>query len=167
MNAPDKATEIKAAMAAVLAFFTALWGWIGWAVLIFIVCMFTDYLTGSWAARSRGEWSSTVARQGLWHKLGEIVALLVAALCDIAVKVLLQSAAAPVLAGLAYNNYITLIVSAWYIFTELGSIIENAGELGAPIPKWLAKGIAVLKAKTDETQLMPTAEEIHDKPPDD
>ena len=163
MNAPDKATEIKALFVAALAFLTALWGWVGWAVLVFIVCMFVDYLTGSWAARAKGEWSSAVAREGRWHKLGEIVALLVAALCDIAVKILLSTSAAPVLGQLHYDSYITLITSAWYTFTELGSIIENAGKLGAPIPKWLAKGIAVLKAKTDEKELFPEAEH----PPDD
>lgn len=167
MNVPDKAIEIKALLAAVLAFFTALWGWVGWAVMIFIFCMFLDFLTGSWAARARGEWSSAVAREGLWHKLGEIVALLVAALCDIAIQVLLQTAAAPILDNVSQRCYITLIVSAWYIFTELGSITENAGKLGAPIPKWLAKGIAVLKAKADDAKPIPDAAEIHDKPPDE
>ena len=34
MSTPDKATEIKAFLAAILAFCTALWGWLGWAVLI-------------------------------------------------------------------------------------------------------------------------------------
>ena len=150
MNAPDKALEIKALLAMIIAFFTALWGWLGWAVLIFVVAMFTDYVTGSWAAHAAGEWSSEVARQGLWHKLGEIVALLVAALCDIAIKVILNSAAAPIIGEITYNCYCTLIVSIWYIFTELGSIIENASKLGAPIPAWLGKGIALLRGKFDE-----------------
>ena len=129
MNAPDKATEIKAAITLVITFFTGLWGWLGWAVLIMIACLFLDYVTGSWAARARGEWSSDIARQGLWHKLGEIVALMAAAFCDIGVKVVLESTAAPI----------------------LGSIVENAGKLGAPIPKWLAKGIAQLKGKVDDS----------------
>lgn len=150
MNAPDKATEIKAAITLVITFFTSLWGWLGWAVLVFLICLALDYITGSWAARAKGEWSSAIARQGLWHKLGEIVALLVAALCDIAVQVVLQSTAAPILGSIQYDGYITMIVCVWYIFTELGSIIENAGELGAPIPKWLSKGIAKLKGKVDE-----------------
>ena len=77
------------------------------------------------------------------------MALLVAALCDIAVKVILNSAAAPLLGNFEYQYYITLVVTLWYIFTELGSIIENAGKLGAPIPDWLAKGIAKLRNKTD------------------
>lgn len=151
MNAPEKATEIKAAITLVITFFTALWGWLGWAVIIMISCLFLDYITGSWAARANDEWSSEIARQGLWHKLGEIVALLVAALCDIAIQVILQSAAAPLIGDYRYKGYITLIVCIWYTFTELGSIIENAGKLGAPIPKWLAKGIAQLKGKVDES----------------
>lgn len=148
MNAPNKATEIKAVITAVFAFLTALWGWLGWAILAFILCMALDYVTGTWAARAHGEWSSEIARQGLWHKLGEIVALLVAALCDIAVKVILNSGAAPLLGDFTYRYYITLLVALWYIFTELGSITENAGKLGAPIPDWLAKGIAKLRENT-------------------
>lgn len=152
MNAPNKALEIKAIITAIIATLTALWGWLGWAVLIFAVCMLADWITGSWAARAKGEWSSAIARQGLWHKLGEITALLVAALCDIAIKVLLNSAAAPILEGLDYKCYLSLLVTFWYIFTELGSIIENAAKLGAPVPVWLGKGIALLKGKVDKAE---------------
>ncbi|MBR3293989.1 MAG: phage holin family protein [Oscillospiraceae bacterium] len=146
----EKVKEIKAAVAAIIAVLTALWGWLGWAVLLFLGSMALDYLTGSWAAIAAGEWSSARARTGLRGKLGEIVALLVAALCDIAVKVVLQSAAAPLLGTLDWRNYISMLVCAWYIFTEFGSIIENAGRLGAPIPEWLKKGIKALKGKVDE-----------------
>ena len=86
MNAPDKATEIRALVTLVIGFFTALWGWLGWAIVLFVASMAADYVTGTWAARARGEWSSAAARQGLWHKLGEIAALLVAALCDLGQK---------------------------------------------------------------------------------
>ena len=34
MNAPDKAKEIRGVVAAAIGFLTALWGWIGWAVII-------------------------------------------------------------------------------------------------------------------------------------
>jgi hypothetical protein len=43
------------------------------------------------------------------------------------------------------------LVCVWYICTELGSILENIGQLGAPIPKFLCRAIAVLKSKVDET----------------
>ena len=155
MNTPDKATEIKAFLTAILAFFTALWGWLGWAVIILIACMALDWITGSWAARAHNEWSSSVARAGLWHKLGEIVALLVAALCDIAVTVLLNSAAADLLQGWTYGNYMTLLVAVWYIFTELGSIVENVDKLGAPMPGWLKKVIRFLRARADAADPIP------------
>lgn len=158
MNTPDKATEIKAFVTAILAFLTALWGWLGWAVIILIFCMALDWATGSWAARAHNEWSSSVARAGLWHKLGEIVALLVAALCDIAIQVILNSAAADLLKGWEYGNYMTLLVAVWYIFTELGSIAENVDKLGAPLPSWLKKAIRFLRAKADAADPVPEAE---------
>ena len=95
MNAPERAAELKAALTAILSAAVSLLGWVGIAVAIMIVCMLLDYITGSWAARAHGEWSSRVAREGLWHKLGEIVALLVAALADLGVSVVLNTAAAP------------------------------------------------------------------------
>lgn len=150
MNAPDKATEIKAFFTAIIAFCTALWGWIGWAIWFLIGAMALDYITGTIAAKAHGEWSSKVAREGLWHKLGEIVALLVAALCDLAISVIMHTAAAPLFAGLENGHYITLIVTLWYFFTEVGSILENAKKLGAPIPDWLISGAKVLKGKTEQ-----------------
>ncbi len=149
MNAPDKATEIRAFITLVLSFLTALWGWLGWAIALFVASMAADYLTGTWAARAKGTWSSAAARQGLWHKLGEIAALLVAALCDIAVQVLLRGTAVPLpLEADELPHCLTLIVALWYTFTELGSVIENAGQLGAPIPRWLKKGVALLRDRT-------------------
>ena len=50
MNAPEKATEIKAGVAAILALLTSLWGWTGWAVIIWIGCIILDYISGSAAA---------------------------------------------------------------------------------------------------------------------
>lgn len=155
MNAPDKAVEIKAVITAAFSFVVALLGWVGIAVAIMIICMALDYITGSWAARAHGEWSSDKAREGLWHKLGEIVALLVAALCDIAVGVILSSAAAPLIGEYHHRGYITLIVAVWYIFTELGSILENAAKLGAPVPEKLIRGIGRLKKKTDNIDPIP------------
>lgn len=148
MNEPTKVIEIKAAVTAALAFLTALWGWVGWAVVVWIAAMLLDYLTGTLAAQSRGEWDSKKAREGLWHKLGEIFAVLVAALCDIAISVVIHSAGINI--GIDLDAFVTPLVMLWYIITELGSIIENAGLLGAPIPEWLKKRLAHYKTKIDE-----------------
>ena len=42
-------------------------------------------------------------------------------------------------------------MAVWYILNELLSIIENAGRMGANVPDWLCKYIAVLKDKIDST----------------
>ena len=150
MNTPDKATQIKGAFTALLVFLTALWGWVGWAIIIWIVCIVLDYISGSAAARRSGEWSSQIARDGLWHKLGEIFAVLVSALCDIALGVILKTA--PVELPFEFTTLITPIVLLWYIITELGSILENAGKLGAPLPKWMKKMLKQYKDTIDAAQ---------------
>ena len=151
MTAQDRATEIKGVLVAAFTFLTALWGWLGWALLLLAFAMLMDYITGSAAAKAKGEWSSEKAREGIRHKVGEIVAVGAAAFADLGVQVALHSVdLLPLIGEIGWPHCFTMVVVLWYLFTELGSIVENAGELGAPIPNWLKKGIAVLQAKTDE-----------------
>lgn len=146
----DKINGFKAAVSAVIALFTALWGWAGWLIFLWVLAMGLDYISGTAAAIKRGEWSSKVAREGLWHKLGEILAMLVAALLDIAIGVALpQIPGVPV--TLEYTVFLVPLVCVWYILTEAGSVIENVGKMGAPIPAWLTKAIASLKDKVDKS----------------
>lgn len=157
MNAPDKATEIKAALAAVIAFFTALWGWLGWAVLVWVFCFLLDYVSGTFAARKAGEWSSDIAREGVWHKLGEIFAVLVAALCDIALRVVVEGSGLDL--GIQLGAIITPVVLLWYILTELGSIAENAEKMGAPVPGWVKRGLKQYRDKIDRDHELPGEED--------
>lgn len=153
MDAPEKAVEIKAAITAVIAFFTALWGWTGWEVIIWIACILTDYLAGSLAAKKENNWSSAIAREGLWHKLGEIFAVLVAALCDISLKVVAEGSGIDI--PIKVGALLTPVVLMWYILTELGSIIENCGKLGAPIPKWFQQYVDKTKETIDKSKDIP------------
>ena len=148
MEAPDKATEIKGAVTAFIAFLTALWGWTGWAIIIWLACIFLDYLAGSMAAKKDSSWSSDIARQGLWHKLGEIFAVMVAALCDIALTVIMKGTGIEI--PIDVGPLVTPVVLLWYILTELGSIIENCGKLGAPVPKWFSDYVEKQKEKIDK-----------------
>ena len=43
---------------------------------------------------------------------------------------------------LIVNGVVLPVVLVWYIFTELGSIAENAAAMGAPVPAWLVKLLA-------------------------
>lgn len=153
MDAPERATEIKAALAMVIAFLTALWGWMGWAIIIWIFAILLDYISGSMAAKREKNWSSEIARDGLWHKAGEIFAVLVAVLCDIALEVMAKGSGVKI--PFDIGPMLTPIVLMWYILTEAGSIIENCGRLGAPMPKWFKQRVEQYKAAIDKENELP------------
>lgn len=143
--------HVNSAKASIVAFFgalTAIFGWFGWLVVMFVLCMAIDYLTGTAAAMRKGEWSSEAARDGLWHKCGSLIAVIVAGLADIVVGMVVNNVPAITL-PFSYTVLICPIVVVWYILTELGSIVENAGKLGAPVPEFLKKVIKAFKDVTD------------------
>ena len=138
----------KAAVAAVIGLLTGLWGWMGWLAVGWIAAMVLDYLTGSLAAARAGAWSSGKARDGIWHKCGMLVVVLVAAGTDLLLSLVLANlplAALPV----EYAGLVCPVVLVWYIVTELGSMVENAVVMGAPVPKWLVKLLAAGKSAVD------------------
>lgn len=154
----------KVSLVAFFGALTAVFGWFGWLVVIFIGTMLIDYFTGSAAAGKNGEWSSKKAREGLWHKCGSLIAVIVAGLADIVLGLIVNNIPAIVLPW-EYTVLICPVVVVWYILTELGSIVENVGELGAPIPPFLRNMIKALKAATDGAgnQLIPSEENKTDK----
>ena len=152
MEISDRAIQIKAAFSAAIAFGTALFGWVGWVIVIWICAMVLDYLTGSFAAIYMGKWTSRKASQGLWHKLGSIAAVLVAALCDIALGVVIDGIGAQAVTNWIGGSmtFATPMVCIWYIITEAGSVLENADKLGAKIPKFLRTRLEKLKDKVED-----------------
>ena len=118
----------KAVVAAVCGAFTAAFGWLGWLVVAWAACMALDWVSGSAAARA-----------GIWHKAGMVVVVLVCALTDAVLAVAVANL--PGL-GLEVNGVVLPVVLVWYIFTELGSIAENAAAMGAPVPGWLVRVLA-------------------------
>lgn len=139
---------IKTSIAAILGALTGLWGWMGWLVVGWVAVMFLDYLTGSAAAAKAGEWSSARAREGVWHKAGMIVVVIVAAGADLLISLVLANIPA-VQIPFDYGGLICPIVLVWYGVTELGSITENAVAMGAPVPGWLTKLLQVSKDAID------------------
>lgn len=128
--------------AAVAAFFTALGailGWQGIMIVIWVVAMLLDYLSGTFAALKSGQWCSAVARDGLWHKGGMILVVLVSGAADLIMGIICENL--PL--GMTWPVLILPLVLAWYILTEFGSILENAVKMGAPIPAWLIKLLKV------------------------
>lgn len=140
--------QIKAAVAAALGLLTGLWGWLGWMAVGWIGCMMLDVLTGFLAAAKEGQWASSKAREGIWHKGGMIVVVLAAAGADLLISLVLANL--PVLAlPIRYPGLVCPVVLVWYIVTELGSIVENAAAMGGPVPPWLVKLLAMSKSAVD------------------
>lgn len=144
----ENINAFKAALTAILTALTALWGWFGWLVVAWIALMAIDYATGSAVAWKNGEWDSNVSLEGRWHKVGSFVAVLTAGILDMVLRHLIGNA--PITLPFEYNALLCPLVLVWYILTEAGSIVENAGALGAPIPSWLTKAIKVFRDKVDD-----------------
>lgn len=128
--------------AAVAAFFTALGAFLGWQgimIVVWLIAMLFDYLSGTAAAMKSGQWCSTTARNGLWHKGGMILVVLVAGAADLIMCIICDHLPLE----MTWPVLILPLVLAWYILTELGSILENAVKMGAPIPAWLIKILKV------------------------
>ena len=123
---------------AILAGCTALGAFLGWKgvmLIAWVAVMALDYLTGTLAACKAGVWSSETAREGLWHKGGMIAVVIVSALADWIMVLVAEYI--PI--GIQWPGIILPLVLAWYIITELGSILENAVKMGAKVPDWLVK----------------------------
>ncbi len=135
----EKITALKAAIAAGLAAIGTFLGWKGILLLAWAAVMALDYVSGTAAACKAGQWSSAVAREGLWHKSGMIFTVVVAALADGALVLLSEH----LTIGLQWPGVVLPLVVAWYIITELGSILENAVKMGAKVPGWLMKLLKV------------------------
>ena len=144
----DKINAWKAAVTALLGALTALWGWFGWLVVGWVGLMLLDYITGSAAAAKDGQWSSEESMDGIWHKAGMVVVVIVAAGADMLLALILTNL--PVIQlPVAYRGLVCPMVLVWYCITELGSIAENAVTMGAKVPTWLTKLLKAGQAAVD------------------
>ena len=131
----ENMVSAKAALVATLTAMGAFLGWKGVMLLAWVAVMLLDYLSGTMAACKEGQWCSATARQGLWHKGGMILVVTVSAIADVVMVVIAEYM--PL--GIRWPGIVLPLVLAWYILTELGSILENAVKLGANVPDWLVK----------------------------
>ena len=164
--------NLVAAKAALVAFFGAMCTFLGWRMLMllaWVLLMALDYISGTLAARQNGTWKSEKARAGIGHKAGMVFVVIVSILADFVVAVACDNLPWDIF-EFGWPMAIFPMVTVWYILTEIGSIIENAMELGANVPAWLPKilnatihaaenvGEAVTKEAVKETQLLSEAQ---------
>lgn len=148
MERENTLVRIKACVTGALGVLTACWGWFGWLVVVWVLLMLADWLAGSAAAFQRGNWSSARLREGAWHKGGMVIIVIVALVADWLIGTMLAN-----LPGIAlpfqYSVLLAPLVIVWYIVGELGSLVEHAVAMGAPVPAWLLRILAVSKDAVD------------------
>lgn len=156
----EHVTVTQVALAGMITAAGAMWGKLGWMFVLWAGCAGLDFLTGCLAALRNGAWDSKLAREGIWHKAGMVMVVLVAMLFDLALHEIVATAGITLpISGVL----VTPLVLSWYIVTELGSILENAIKMGAQnVPGWLKKGLALVTDAVDKA-----GEKAVDKKEDD
>lgn len=117
-------------------------------VIILIVVMTVDYISGVAAAWVNHELSSRVGLLGIVKKLSYLALVVAGCSIDYLVNTLGQQ-----LTGTEISiKAIGLTVVCWLIINELISILENVAKQGGPVPPFLA-GILVHLRETTEKQV--------------
>jgi len=145
----DTLIQWKLPLSLTLGTISAAFGWFGWLIILYVLCMTGDWITGSAAAMRAGQWSSGKAKDGIWHKVGSVIIVMVAAGADMLIGSIINHLPAITL-PFEYGVLLCPMVVVWTIAAELGSIAENAVKLGAPMPGFLEKALAVLEGAIDE-----------------
>ena len=127
---------IKVLIAGVAAIVTYLFG--GWSALIKILVAFVviDYVTGVLAAAYHGKLDSNIGLKGIAKKVFIFVIVACGHLVDNAMGI---------------QDMVRDAAIYFYIANELLSILENAGEIGLPVPDVLKNSIDRLKSKGEDT----------------
>ena len=118
----------------------------GWdaALQTLIICMAVDYITGLIVAgvfhaspkTKTGTLESRAGWKGLCRKGMSLLIVLVACRLD----------------AVMGSSFVRDAVVIGFIANETLSIIENAGLMGVPIPKVLARAVDILKQRSEEEQ---------------
>ncbi|ALQ69372.1 phage holin family protein [Bacillus thuringiensis] len=106
----------------------------GWdtTLKVLVIMVAIDYLTGVLAAGFNGELKSKVGFKGIVKKV---------------MLFLLVAAATQADAIIGTNNAIREETIFFFISNELLSLLENAGEMGIPLPQALTNAVEILGGK--------------------
>ena len=108
-----------------------------------VLCMIgCDIVIGLVKAFTTHSYESGIMREGLFHKLGELLCFIFAVVCDLTLPTL----------GIVLPVSITGAVAAYLVFMEIGSVIENIGVMNPQLGKYLALVFAKVKHPDVETE---------------
>lgn len=139
---------VAAAAGAIMSFFTG----IPIIMWVLIAMMTIDYITGLITGAmgvsnktEGGGLSSRAAFEGILRKVMIVFVVLLAVLLDLAV----QNSA-----GVSFSA-VTGATCLWFIASEGVSILENAAEMGVPIPSVLLAALEILKKGEGNNEEVP------------
>ena len=115
-------------------------------IIILIVAMIIDYVTGMLSAWLNSELSSKKGIKGIVKKVSYLALVAVAMIVDWLIFQGLQQ----INVDLNYSVFFAVLVAVWLIINELISVLENLSRMGVPIPNFLKKLIDRLKNTVDE-----------------
>lgn len=128
---------LTAAVTAFAVYFNAL----AVPLIVLLVMMIIDYISGMSAAWREGTLNSKKGVDGIIKKVGYMALVAVA----MGVDYLIFSGFAAVNVSVGFEMLFGILVAVWLIINEMISILENLSRLGVPIPKFLTKAVKKLK----------------------
>ena len=142
-------TEVKTIQAVVSAVITGLLYYLGIVavpIIILVIAMIIDYITGMMSAWLNAELSSKKGIKGIVKKISYLALVAVAMIVDwLSFQGLRQ-----INIDMKYSVFFAVLVAVWLIINELISVLENLSRMGVPIPNFLKKIIDRLKNTVDE-----------------
>ena len=142
-------TEVKTIQVVVSAVITGLLYYLGIVavpIIILIIAMIIDYVTGMMSAWLNSELSSKKGIKGIVKKISYLALVAVAMIVDWLIFQGLQQ----INVDLHYSVFFAVLVTVWLIINELISVLENLSRMGVPIPNFLKNLINRLKATVDD-----------------
>lgn len=113
-----------------------------WIILLPIIMMAADIITGWLQAAINGTWDSTKMRVGLFRKSGEILVVIIAYAIQ---------------EGISLPVDVPAFIAGYIVVMELISVCENLDLAGLPVPTWITKRLK--KVAKDMTEDDPIDEE--------
>lgn len=114
-------------------------------VLIPLTLCALDVVSGYIAAIRTGTVNSTVMRDGMWNKMGEVFAIVVGKAVEICISIFGTD-----FVGVDMNVHVCTAVCAYLSLYEITSIVENIGKMNQAIGKWLVEHIGIEPHKVDQ-----------------
>lgn len=142
-----KENTFKALFAVTVGGLTAYFREVAIPLIILIIVMIIDYISGMAKAWIKAELSSKVGLKGIIKKICYLLVVCVAAVVDW----LIASGLQKVGINITVNYLIGVIVTIWLIINELISILENLSVVGVPLPPFLSAVVHKLKISVENS----------------